>query len=445
MKIEQYINNYHEGKSDWFIDEVKSVANQQRVQKIFELKDYLDGKHKILNRPNETYNGKVFSPRKIVLQYAKTILNFQASYLLQNPVTLTGREGIVKRYQAVKKKGNYDKVNYNILDKVIKYGKVAEYVYLDDNKKVKSKVFDPADSYYIYDHENVLVAFVEAYMTDGVDYYNVITTDKVEKYDNLGGQFTKRSEHENLSGLPIVYHNQNELSDVEGKSDLEDLIPIVDNMEDLLSKYTDSFYKYMNPIPVLIGQQLKGEGLPRDVVGGGVTLEEYGDMKMLSNSMDYQSFNTLYKTLLQGLLDITSTPAVSMNKTDISNLSEVSIKLLFSLANVKAGINEMFMREGILERFDKIAKLLEIKGEPLSEEDVDSLDVVFRYNMPMNEKELIENLKMLHDMGAISLESILDHSPFTEDVTMELAKLVKSGGLREKEIESESVTSEIVG
>ncbi|EIT84644.1 hypothetical protein A374_15000, partial [Fictibacillus macauensis ZFHKF-1] len=89
-------------------------------------------------------------------------------------------------------------------------------------------------------------------------------------------------------------------------------------MEDLISKYTDGFYKFMNPIPVAIGQQLKGEGLPTQVIGGGITLDDGSDFKLVSNGLDYKSFETIYKTLLQSLLDVSSTPAVSLNKTDIS-------------------------------------------------------------------------------------------------------------------------------
>ncbi|GAA0366879.1 phage portal protein [Bacillus horti] len=422
MNIEKYINEYHEGRSDWFVEEVKSIHNQQRVNRIIDMKEYLSGKHAILNRQVEEYNGKKFYPRKIVLQYAKTLLNYQTAYLLQHPITLTGSEDVVHEYKSIHKQGKYDRLNFNLLDKVIKYGIVAEYVYLD-GKQIKSKVIDPADSYPVYDHENNLIAFIEYYTVDGVDYYTVIKDDVVEKYDNRGGSLTLTGQYSNVSGLPIIYHSQNELSDTDGKSELEDIISILDSMEDLISKYTDGFYKFMNPIPVAIGQQLKGGGLPTQVVGGGINLDDGSDFKMVGNQLDSSTFENIYKTLLQALLDISSTPAVSMNKTDISNLSEVSIKLLFSLASVKAGWNEMFMREGIEQRHDKIRRLLSYRNITFKDEDYDTLDMVFSYAMPSNNKEIIDNLKVLDDMEAISLESILNHSPYTTDVQSELLRL----------------------
>lgn len=421
-KLEQYIKDKYDNQSDWFIDEVQSVSNQQRVLDVMNKKEYLNGKHKIKQTPSYKYNGKEFEPRRMNLNYAKTLLNFQQNYLLGNPITLTGNEKVVKTYQTVNKKGKYDRLNQKILSAVLKYGAIYEYVYLD-NGVIKSKLIDPAEGYPIYDHENNLIAFIEAYISDGISYYNVFNGDTVEQYSDEGGNLKLIDRKVSLSGLPIIYHNVNELSETEGKSDLDDWIEILDEMEGLINKYNDSFYRFMNPIPITIGQQLKGDGLPSNIVGAGINLDDGADFKLVSNGLDYKTFETLYKTLVQSLLDIAQVPAVSMNKTDISNLSEVSIRLLFSLANVKAGINEQFMREGIEQRYDKIRQLLELQGIVFNEDEYETLDFVFHYNMPSNDKEVIENLQMLNNMGAISLETILAKNPYVNDVNTEMKRL----------------------
>ncbi|MFE4525637.1 phage portal protein [Cytobacillus firmus] len=425
-KLERYIKEKYDGANYWFVEEIQSIHNQQLVQDVWAKKEYLNGQHKILNRASYKYNGKEFNPRKIVLQYAKTLLNFQKAYLLQNSLTLTGNEGIIKEYQRVNRKGKYDRLNLKLLDKILKYGRVAEYVYMDKSV-IKSKLIDPSEGYPVYDENNELLAFIESFVCDGISYYVVYEEDVVSKYDNAGGDMRLVERFANLSGLPIVYHNDNEMSDVEGRSELDDWISILDSMEDLISKYTDSFYKFMNPIPVAIGQQLKGDGLPSDVIGGGINLDDGAEFKMVGNQLDYKSFETIYKTLLQSLLDTSQTPAVSMNKTDISNLSEVSIKLLFQLANIKAGMNEQFIREGLEERFEKIRKLLGYKGIKFSDDEFETIDVVFQYATPSNDKEIIENLQALREMGAISLIGVLEDSPYTSDVQFELDRIVKEG------------------
>jgi len=440
-KLQKYIREKYDGASDWFVEVVDEIYHQQRVMEIMNKKEYLNGNHKILQRASYKYNGKEFNPRKIVLQYAKTLLNFQKAYLLQNPITLTGNEKAVKEYQKVNRKGKYDRLNLKVLDKVLKYGQVAEYVYMDKGV-IKSKLIDSSEGYPVYDHENNLIAFVQAYVNDAITYYIVYEEDTVSTYSNAGGEGVNLIErYANLSGLPIVYHNENELSELEGRSELDDWIQILDSMEDLISKYTDSFYKFIDPIFITQGQTLKGEALPSEVVGKGINLDDGADAKFVSNQLDYQSFETIYKTLLQSLLDVSQTPAVSLNKTDISNLSEVSIKLLFQLANIKAGMNEQFMREGLEQRNEKVRKLLEYRGIKFSDDEFESLDLVFQYATPSNDKEIIENLKELREMGAISLESILGHSPYTTDVQMELGKIVSDGNIKDKDNGKEVVNS----
>ncbi|MGE7217155.1 phage portal protein [Priestia koreensis] len=422
MNLEQYIKEYHSNRSDWFLEEISSVSNQQRIMSVVGKQEYLDGKHKILQSPSYEWKKQKFEPRKIVLSYAKQLINFSTAYLLQNPVTLTGNERIVKEFQKIHKKGKYDRINYKLLSNVTKYGMAAEYVYLN-NGVIQSKVIPASESYPIYNHHNELLAFIQSYIVDAVSYYTVYSEDKVETYDNLGGDLRMTGTYTNLSGLPIVYHNENELSEKEGRSDLDDYLSILDTMEELLSKFTDSILKFHNPIPVIKGMQLKDEVLPANIVGAGLVLDDGSEFEMVTNQLDYKSFEVVYKQLLQSLLDVSSTPAVSMNKTDISNLSEVSIKLLFSLANIKAGINEQFMRDGIEQRFEKIRRLLEYRGVKFSDNNFDSLGIVFTYSTPANDKEIIDNLKTLRDMSGISLETLLTHNPYINDVQQELNRL----------------------
>lgn len=438
--LDEYVKEKYDSEY-WFVEFVNEVHNQQRIQDVQGKREYLSGNHKILQRHSYKYNGKTFYPRKIVLQYAKTLLNFQKAYLLQNPITLTGEENVVTEYQKVNRRGKYDRLNLRVLDNVLKYGSVAEYVYIEENT-IKSKLIPADEGYPLYDHRNRLIAFVQAYLHDGIEYYTVYDQNYVSEYDNNNGDLRLVKRHPSLSGLPVIYHNDNDLSEVEGRSELDDWISILDSMEDLISKYTDSFYKFIDPILVSQGQELKGEALPSELVGKSLTLDDGADAKFISNQLDYKSFETIYKTLLQSLLDISQTPAVSMNKTDISNLSEVSIKLLFQLANIKASMNEQFMRDGFEKRFCKIRKLMKYQGIILNDEDCDTLGIVFKYATPTNDSEIIEQLQKLRDMGAISIESLLSHSPLTTDVQMELDKIV-SEGLHIGDGEGEGTTSSV--
>ncbi|WEZ10168.1 phage portal protein [Priestia flexa] len=434
MNLQEYVGAYYEGEPNWYIDEVSKYQHQQRIHKVNNLKDYLNGDHKINYLPSYKYNGKEIEPKKIILQYAKTILNFQSSFLLKNPVSLTGDKKVVEAYQNVYKAGKFNRLNKKILEKVAKFGEVYEYLYLDGDD-VKSYLIDPSEGYPIYNHEETLIGFIESYVHDAISYYTVYSNEYVEQYSNEGGEHHLVSRKINLSGLPVVYRNDNnELSNIEGRSDLEDYITILDNLEEVVSKFADSVHKFHNPIPVVIGQDLKGEGVNKNIAGGGIRLDLDGDFKFVTGNVDTEAFETVYKTLLQSLLDVSSTPAVSMNKTDISNLSEVSIKLLYSLAELKAGLNESFMRDGIEERHEKIRVLLSYVGVVFSDDVYESLDMVFHYAMPQNEGEIINNIKTLREIKGISQESMLEQSPYTSNVKQELKRLK---GENDKEVKED--------
>lgn len=416
----------------WFLDEVNKIDHQQRVNTILDIKEYLSGHHKVLHKPNYSYNGKVYEPRKIVLQYAKTILNFSVGYVIANPITLTGDKVVTDAIKRIYKRGKYNQIDYDILDKMTKYGFVAEYIYID-NGQIKSKLLDPADCYPVYDHHGEYTTLIEHYCVDNVSYYNLYYPDRVEQYHNAGGELRQTGSFNNPGGLPIIYHNQSEIGYL-GRSDLLDILPILDNMEDLLSKAMDSYYHYITGIPVLRGQQLKGDGIPKDIVGGGMVLDDNADFFFAQNKFDHQAFEALYKTLTSALLDIAHVPAISMSKTDVSNLSEVSIRLLFSLADMKGALNGKFLREGIEQRFDKFRALLASMGTKFTDEQYDTLGIVFQFARPSNDKEIVENLKTLYEMAGISLETLLEYNPYVTDVQGEMDKITKNGNHVEKQL-----------
>ncbi len=193
--------------------------------------------------------------------------------------------------RGVYKKGNYDKIDFDLLNNLVKYGNGYEYVYIKDDGNVSSKVVPTECGYPIYNDENDMIAFVEYYTSLESDFYVVYTPEEVVKYSTIGGTDLRVvGSYKNVSGLPIHYKTDNELSTTFGKSDLDDFINIIDAMEDLLSKFSDSFYKHHNPIPVVIGQQLKGEGLNPHIVGGGITLDDGADFKMVSNGVNHKAF-----------------------------------------------------------------------------------------------------------------------------------------------------------
>lgn len=425
MTLEEYIKINYESSPTWFEDEVIQSWHMNRIHNILNVKEYLSGKHKILNRSNENWNGRNYNTRKIILQLAKTLCNFETSFLLKNPVTLVCEDKpTLEAFKSVYVKGRYNNIDFKLLDKMVKYGEVYEYVYLDADNTIKSRIIPPEDSYPVFDERGKMIAFIEHYIVDAISYYTVYTNDKVITY-NDEGQFIKQTgEYTNLSGLPIVYKTMNEMDSEAGRSSIEDYITIVDTLEDLLSKYTDGLYKFISGIPVISGEKLKigknGEGqIDPNAVGYILQLEMGSEFDIVQNKMDSASFKAIYDKLMDNLLLASQTPAIALNQQELSNISESSIKMTYSLATIKARLNEESMKDGFIQRWDKIKKILELQGIT-----VDGIvDCTFEYDIPQNSKQVIEDITKLKESGLMSVETALSRSPYVYDVQTELERL----------------------
>lgn len=435
-KLEKYIIEKYEGNPLWFQDEVKDSWQMNRVLKVLDNKEYLSGKHKIKKRKDKIYNGELFETRKIALNYAKTLLSFETAFLLKNPVTLISNDPkALKEYKTVYREGKYNKLDYKILDAMTKYGECYEYVYIDKNRRVKSILFNAEDSYPIYNHEGEMLGFIHHYIFDGISYYTIYSDETVTEYNDKGGDIQKVGDYINLSGLPIAYILSSEEDSLKGASSLDEYIDILDSMEDLLSKYTDSFYKFLDPIPVFKGTRLntKEGGLDKHATGFALELAEDADFDYALPEMDSTSFKELWKTLKQSLLDISQTPAISMNSQEVSNLSETSIKMLYSLAEIKGASNERYISEGMGERFGKVKGLLKAIGRGVDEDAY--IDCNYNYNIPQNEGDIIDNITKATEGGVMSIERAVEVNPYTLDVVQEVERLRAREGQQDKERE----------
>ena len=59
------------------------------------VRDFLAGRHKVLQRKDFTFKDETFETAKIILQSVPAVVDFHASYICGNPVTLTGESAAV--------------------------------------------------------------------------------------------------------------------------------------------------------------------------------------------------------------------------------------------------------------------------------------------------------------------------------------------------------------
>lgn len=407
-RLEDYINRKYGGDVLWFKKEItNNTKNRERVTETVKLKRYLDGVHKVLTREDVSFKDQTFYSKKLILNNAKTILNFHNTYLLGNDINLTGDEASVDLLESVWKSGKFYNRDYNILDMLNKYGDVWEYVYKDENGNVTSKILTPETYYPICVCDDFdFVGGIDFWEYDNVKYYDIYFEDKVQHWveDELIETYN------NPSGLPIWYH---------GESLLKNIKPVLDEIEDLLSKMGDAIYTLsLNPLLFTTGQAIDST-VSSDAVGYNVAFENGSTMEYVSSTMDYSCIKYYLDTLQNELNMISYIPSILGGSGNIANVSEVSLKMLYQLADVYAMLSEKIMREGMFERIDKICKLDGLK--------IGEVNINFNYSRPQNQTELLDNLKKQFDMMAISTRTIIEKSPLTTDVSQEEARI--NGGI----------------
>ena len=417
--INDYIQKQYGNNPKWFMEEVNQHNHAARIADVVANRDYLAGRHKVLNREDSYYKGKKYITRKTILNYAKTVIRFHDTFLLGNPVSLSCQDSeTLKTFNDIYKLGQYETVDYQIIDRVNKFGDAFEVIYVEDSV-IKSKVLDSACCYPVYDDKGEYVAFIE-HWTDvytHVSYWNVYYPTYVECWSNDGGDEHLLSTTMSI-GLPIHYHNFSDKDYNFGESMLTDIKPIMDELEDLLSKFSDSIYtNTMNVLPIATGQYIESS-IPADATGYVLNLDN-GDFKYASCNMDYNSIKLLLDNLKQMLNDIACIPSVLGSSTNVANISEVAMKILFAMAEVNANECKKWLNTGFKQRFKTFQKILNMQGISVGCD----VDVVYNVAMPVAGSEMISNLKALQEMGAVSVDTIMEKVDLVSDPEVEKVRL----------------------
>ncbi len=410
------------GNKMWFETEIDKIRYADRIRRVKKIDSYLAREHKVLERPDFQFKGHTYETAKIVLQTLKSIVKFHSSFICGEPVSITGDKEFVSALNKIYRKGDYIEADLKIARDLISYADAFEYVYLDENNKIRSKIIKNTDAYPLYDAEGKYYCFVENW-TDSdtrLSYSNVYYPDRVEIYKGRELVDTK----ENLTGLPIWYSSLDKTKyDNFGDPFLLDLIPIMDSVENLLSKLDDAVTTLsMNPFGVVSGQRIKSE-IPKDIVGVTLNLEDGGSFNYANATMDKDSIKLELDYLIQQFYAVACVPSSILGQSNVANVSETSITMLYQQTS---NFNRQFITEmtkGFMQRMEYIRKLMEIQGQTVTDEVFDSINFLFNVSKPVDNEANMNNMKIQYDCGAISKQTIIDKSPYTTDTALELQRL----------------------
>ena len=304
------------------------------------------------------------------------------------------------------------------------YGNAYEYVYKDIDGKIKSKVFRNTDAYPIYDANNEYRYFVE-YWKDNheKEHYTIYYPNHVDTY--IGTDLIDSSI--NLTGLPIHYSAmERDRYDNYGYAMPNDLIPIMDKIENLISKIDDAVTTLsLNPIGVIQGQKVtENDCVNSNVAGAILNVEEGQDFKWANSEMDYEMIKYELDQLYQQFNMCACIPSSIIGQSNIANVSENTTSLIFQMTENKGKQNINSLLEGFYKRWDAMRKLL---VEPLTDEEYETLNCTFNFTRPIDRVNDIENMVKQFTIGALSKRTFIEQSPYVSDLSQEIERLEAEG------------------
>lgn len=436
---------------NFFKEAIGSSEHTYRQSNVNKIHSHLLREHDVKSREKLSYmfKNRKFIPAAIILQGIKTVINFHTSYLVGNPVTITGTPKAVELINKYYRKGIYSKTDWQVLTELITYGDAFEYVYIDGvgkDRKIRSKVFRNRDSYPIYDDHFNYKYFVEHWKSNSTkeEHYVIYFPTHVDEYVNNRLVSSKK----NFTGLPIHYTTMDRgYYDQFGDSFVNDLIPIQDKVEHLLSKLDDAVTTLsLNPVAVVTGSKMtERDMVDSNIAGAVLNLEEGNDFKYANAEMDYKCIKYELDQLYQQFNLVAAIPSSILGQNNIANVSENSMSMVYQLTENRGKQNMNALIEGFKQRWEYMRKLMILISDPISDEDFDSLNVAFNINKPVDTKTDMENIKMQYEMGAISKRTVLELSPYTTDSALELQRLEAEGipVIRKPEVTESTPKSEV--
>lgn len=420
--------------NNWFVSEIKKTRYVDRINRITEIDDYLRRNHKVLQIPSFEFKEHTFEPTRLVLQTLRSIIKFHSSYICGSPVSITGDKEFVSYLNNVYKKGGYTKTDLELTKELITYGDAFEYVFLDEKGHIRSKIIRNKDSYPLYDSYGEYKYFVEYWKDEDTreDHYIVYYPEKVEIYKNSKLIDTKS----NLTGLPIWYSAMDKAKyDKFGDPFPLDLMGIMDTIEELLSKLDTAVQTLsLNPLGIVSGQRIESS-IPTNIAGAMMNLDDGATFNWANAQMDRESIKLELDYVIQQFYAIACVPASIMGQSNVANVSETSITMLYQQTDNFARQYISALTEGFEKRLEYIRKLMEYDNQNVSDEVYDSINFSFNVARPVDNAADMENMQIQYNCGAISKQTIIDKSPYTTDTALELRRIEDEQKAKENQVE----------
>ena len=411
------------------------LKHQRGVDKLNELKNYYEGKHRILEDAERE--------NRLVCNHAKDISDTASGYFIGNPVTYKSADtDINKLTDALEEAGADETDGDNGLDLSI-YGRAYEYIYTKQGDTVlMTKNLWPQNTFMVYDdtiEQNELFGVYYYARKDDTDINNTVyvATILTQNYKYVldiqnieGPQALIETPEAHYKGeVPLIEYLNNKLA----IGDFELQIPLIDAYNALMSDRITDKEQFIDAILAIYGTLLADDDIEekdengKKMSGGEAAMRKLHKEKLLempgdgskaeylTRTYDEAGVEILKKAIEQDIHKFSHIPCMT-DESFGGNVSGVAMEFkLLGMENITK-IKTRYYKRGLRKRLRIFANFLNTRSGIRI--DTAGIAPVFTRALPKNLLEISQYISNL--WGKVSRRTLLAQVPFVDDVDEEI-------------------------
>lgn len=371
---------------------------------------YFEGRHDILARSRLTG----LPNSRITHAYPRYIAQVSASYLLGEPVSVSGPEPGTTALRGVLKQAGAEAVDMELALHQAIYGRAVSLCYEDAGVRPRLCSLDPRNAFVVVDDTVAESPLFGVYITPGQGgrRCTVYTKKEVIVYDSRG-RVAARQPHP-FQSLPMAEYRNG----VDAHGDFEDVLALIDAYNLLQADRLNDRQQFSDALLVLTGVMGIGmaegeEGSPLERLRQEKTLalpDSDAKAEWLTKTPQEADIDILRKALAQDIHKFSLTPDFS-DERFAGNASGIAIKYkLFNFDN-RIKLKERYFVSGLVERARALCGWLNTRqGISL---EAEALTFRMHRRLPVNELERSQTLKNLQEI--LPVDTLAFNSPLQED------------------------------
>lgn len=435
-----------------FIEQLISYHRLNRKERIDTLNNYYYANNEsILNKPARS-DKKNVSDSRITSAYANYIVTVHQGMLVGNPVSYScADEEYLEAVQDILNMNDEQDKNSELVKRAGILGEAYEICYINRNADFRFNYIDSNEVVIIYNTD------INPDRIGAVRFYSVLDSadlngekiDKAEIYTKERVRFFERNKftkkYEEITNMTILqFLNEvpvhSLLNNSDKLGDFELVISFIDAVDNMLSGSMNSFADDVDALLVLYGMlATQLEDIVKAKKEGALLLGENQDAKFLIKGLTNESTLNQIRMFDKYIHKFSNTIDIT-DENFANNLSGVAMKWkLFVMFQVQANKRRKLKRF-LQDRLRMITTYLNTLGYNYDYRDI---EIHFKDNLPINEKEQVEMVKDL--VNIVSTSTALSQLNCVSDVQKELEKIEEENNAyyRVEEFEDEVLREEI--